>query len=44
MIRVILLLVTASIISSCTLTYEKNFGGDSEPEEKDRHETGTFYR
>lgn len=37
------LLLVALLVSSCSITYEKNFGGD-EVEEKEIPEYGTFQR
>ena len=42
-----LFIITALLIlQSCSITYEKNFGGNEEAEEREHriHETGTFYR
>lgn len=41
MIRLVLMLI---LVSSCSITYEKNFGGDKEVEEKPIPEYGTFQR
>jgi hypothetical protein len=38
------IVMTLLLLQSCSMTYEKNFGGDEEKEEREHrtYETGTF--
>lgn len=43
-LKTFIILFLLGISCSCTITYEKNFGGEETEDEHKRPETGTFYR